>query len=162
TGYLSKGGTQKVDDYTVAFHLDAPNGNFPYLVSSDNYNTIILPASYSGNYEQSFDGTGPFRIEKYTPKVGASFVRNPDYWGEKALPERTEFTFYSDVQAQILALQGGQVDIINQLPVLAGVGLLNDPNMNILSLKSVAHQQVHMRTDTDPLKDPRVRRAIAL
>src|SRR5262249_29307774 len=45
-GTLSKGGTKKVDDATVAFHLDAPNGNFPYLASSDNYNAIILPADY--------------------------------------------------------------------------------------------------------------------
>ena len=30
-GVLSKGGSRKVDDFTVAFHLDAPNGNFPYI-----------------------------------------------------------------------------------------------------------------------------------
>ncbi|SFO98994.1 peptide/nickel transport system substrate-binding protein [Mesorhizobium sp. NFR06] len=161
-GILQKGATKKVDDYTVEFHLDAPNGNFPYMVSSDNYNAVIIPASYKGGYEQSFDGTGPFKLEKYTAKVGASFVRNEDYWGEKALPERTEFTFFSDMQAQILALQGGQIDIINQMPVLAGVGLLNDPNVSVISLKSSAHQQLHLRCDDGPMKDPRVRRAIAL
>ena len=30
-GVLSKGGTQKTGDYTVVFHLDAPNPSFPYL-----------------------------------------------------------------------------------------------------------------------------------
>ncbi|RUX30982.1 ABC transporter substrate-binding protein [Mesorhizobium sp. M7A.F.Ca.US.011.01.1.1] len=162
TGILQKGASKKVDDYTVEFHLDAPNGNFPYMLSSDNYNAVIIPASYKGDYEKSFDGTGPFKIEKYTAKVGASFVRNEDYWGPKALPERTEFTFFTDMQPQILALQGGQVDIINQMPVLAGVALLNDPNVDIISLKSSAHQQLHMRCDEGPLKDARVRRAIAL
>ncbi|RWO90075.1 ABC transporter substrate-binding protein [Mesorhizobium sp.] len=162
TGILQKGASKKVDDYTVEFHLDAPNGNFPYMLSSDNYNAVIIPASYKGDYEKSFDGTGPFRIEKYTAKIGASFVRNEDYWGPKALPERTEFTFFTDMQPQILALQGGQVDIINQMPVLAGVALLNDPNIDIISLKSSAHQQLHMRCDEGPLKDARVRRAIAL
>ena len=76
SGVLSKGGTKKVDDYTVEFHLDAPNGNFPYYVSSDNYNTIILPADYAGDFEKNFIGTGPFKLEKYTPKAGASFLRN--------------------------------------------------------------------------------------
>jgi peptide/nickel transport system substrate-binding protein len=161
-GILQNGATRKIDDYTVAFHLDSANGNFPYLISSDNYNAVILPASYAGNYEKSFDGTGPFKLEKYTPKVGASFVRNEAYWGEKALPARTEFTFFADLQPQILALQGGQVDIINQLPALGGVGLLNDPKIEIISLKSVTHHQVHMRCDIDPFKDPRVRRAVAL
>ncbi len=161
-GTLSKGGTRKVDDYTVAFNLDAPNGNFPYIVSSDNYNAIIVPADYDGDFEKSFIGTGPFKLEKYTPKVGASFVRNPDYWGEKALPDRTEFTFYTDTPPMILALQGGQVDVIQQVPVLAGAAVLNDPSFNVISLKSSAHQQLHMRTDLDPFKDKRVRRAIAL
>ncbi|PBB29684.1 ABC transporter substrate-binding protein [Mesorhizobium sp. WSM3868] len=160
-GILQKGATKKVDDYTVEFHLDAPNGNFPYMVSSDNYNAIILPATYKGDFEKSFDGTGPFKLEKYTPKVGASFVRNDDYWGPKALPDRTEFTFFDNRQAQILALQGGQVDI-TPISALSGIGLLNDPNFDIISLKSPACQQVHMRCDSDPFKDPRVRRAIAL
>jgi peptide/nickel transport system substrate-binding protein len=162
TGTLSKGGTRKVDDYTVEFHLDAANGNFPYTVSTDNYNAVILPADYKGDFEQTMNGTGPFKLEKYTPKVGASFVRNDDYWGPKPLPDRVELSFYTDYQPQILALQGGQIDIIEQIPVLQGVGLLNDPNVDIISTPSTAHQQVHMRTDLDPFKDKRVRRAIAL
>jgi peptide/nickel transport system substrate-binding protein len=162
SGVLSKGGTRKVDDHTVEFHLDAANGNFPYYVSTDNYNAVILPADYKGDFEQNMVGTGPFKLEKYTPKVGASFVRNPDYWGGTPLPDRVELSFYTDYQPQILALQGGQIDIIQQIPVLQGVGLLNDPNVDIISTPSTAHQQVHMRTDLDPFKDKRVRRAIAL
>lgn len=162
TGLLSKGGTRKVDDHTVEFHLDAANGNFPYAVSSDNYNAIIIPADYAGDFEQTMVATGPFKLEKFTPKVGASFVRNPDYWGTPAGADRVEVSFYDDYQPQILALQGGQIDIIQQIPVLQGVGLLNDPNVDIISTPSIGHQQVHMRTDVDPFKDKRVRRAIAL
>ncbi|MFO1060029.1 MAG: ABC transporter substrate-binding protein [Dongiaceae bacterium] len=161
-GVLSKGGTRKVDDATVEFHLDAPNGNFPYYVSSDNYNAVILPADYAGDFETSFIGTGPFKLEKYTPKVGSSFVRNEAYWGRKALPARTEFSFHADVQPQILALQGGQVDVIVQVPVLQGATLLNNPDVTIISLRSAAHTQVHMRTDMAPFTDKRVRQAIAL
>jgi peptide/nickel transport system substrate-binding protein len=161
-GYLSKGGTKKVDAYTVEFHLDAPNGNFPYLVSSDNYNTIIVPENYKGDFEQNFNGTGPFKLEKYTPKVGASFVRNDDYWGEKALPDRIEFTFYADIQPQILALQGGQVDIVQQTPVLAALPVMKDPKIELMGTPSVAHEQVHMRNDMEPFKDKRVRQAVAL
>jgi peptide/nickel transport system substrate-binding protein len=162
SGVLSKGSTRKVDDHTVEFHLEAPNGGFPYIVSTDNYNAVILPADYAGDFEQKMNGTGPFKLEKYTPKVGASFVRNTEYWGGKVLPDRLELSFYTDYQPQILALQGGQIDIIQQIPVLQGVGLLNDPNVDIISTPSTAHQQVHMRTDLDPFKDKRVRRAIAL
>jgi peptide/nickel transport system substrate-binding protein len=162
TGMLSKGGTRKVDDQTVEFHLDVANGNFPYAVSTDNYNAVILPADYAGDFEKDMNGTGPFKLEKYTPKVGASFVRNTEYWGGQVMPDRIEASFYNDYQPQILALQGGQIDVIQQIPVLQGVGLLNDPNVGIITTPSTAHQQVHMRTDLDPFKDKRVRRAIAL
>ena len=161
-GVLSPGGAVATDDQTVEFHLDAPNGNFPYIVSSDNYNAIIIPADYAGDWEKTFIGTGPFKLEKYTPKVGASFVRNPDYWGVKALPDRTEFTFYTDIQPQILALQGGDVDIIRQVPVLAALPILNDPKLNVISVGSAAHQQVHMRNDSEQFRDKRVRQALAL
>ena len=161
-GILSKGNIKKVDDLTVEFHLDAPYGSFPYVVSSDNYNCIILPASFKGEYEKNWDGTGPFKLDKFTPKVGASFVRNDAYWGEKALPDRTEFTFFDALQPRILALQGGQVDLLDQLPVIGGQALLNDPNVTIIREKSTAHQQVHMRCDTGPFMDKRVRKAMAL
>jgi peptide/nickel transport system substrate-binding protein len=162
SGMLSKGNTKKVDDYTVEFHLDAANGNFPYAVSTDNYNAIITPAEFPEDFEATMIGTGPMKMEKYTPKVGASFVRNTDYWGAQALPDRVEVVFYDDYQPQILALQGGEIDIIQQLPVLQAVGLLSDPSVNIISIPSSAHSQVHMRTDMAPFQDKRVRQAVAL
>ena len=161
-GVLSKGGARVVDDRTVAFHLDAPNGNFPYYVSSDNYNAVILPAGFKGDYEKSFIGTGPFKLERYEAKRGASFVRNPDYWGEKALPARVQFVFYADSQAQILALQGRQADVMGDLTVQGGLGILNNPEFVVQGVKSSAHRQIHMRCDTAPFNDKRVRQALAL
>jgi peptide/nickel transport system substrate-binding protein len=161
-GVLSPGSSKKIDDLTVAFHLDAPNGNFPYVLSSDNYNMIILPANYTGGFEQTFIGTGPFKLEKYIPKTGCSFVRNDAYWGPKALLDRVEFTFYSDIQPQVLALQGGQVDMIAQLPVASGRAIINNKDFKVISCKSTAHQQVHMNCETGPFRDKRVRQALAL
>ena len=89
-------------------------------------------------------------------------MRNDAYWGEKALPDRTEFTFFDALQPRILALQGGQVDLLDQLPVIGGQALLNDPHVTIIREKSTAHQQVHMRCDTGPFADKRVRKAMAL
>ncbi|MEP6885932.1 MAG: ABC transporter substrate-binding protein [Gammaproteobacteria bacterium] len=161
-GVLSKGGSHAIDAQTVEFRLDAPNGNFPYLVSSDNYNAIILPANYQGDFERNFVGTGPFRLEKFTPRARASFVPYSEYWGGKALPQRTEFIFYDSVQAQVLAMQGGQMDMLLHVPLQGSQALLNDPALTIVGLKSSAHQQVHMRTDSGPFADKRVRRAMAL
>jgi peptide/nickel transport system substrate-binding protein len=161
-GCLSKGGTQALDERSVAFHLDAPNGSFPYLVSSDNYSAIMLPADYAGGFERGFPGTGPFRLERYTPKAHATFLRNEDYWGARAAPARTRFIFYDSIQAQVLAMQGGQLDVLLHAPVQGSQALLADSRLSVLALKSSAHEQVHMRTDAGPFRDARVRRAVAL
>ncbi|WP_250463438.1 ABC transporter substrate-binding protein [Caballeronia sp. GAFFF2] len=161
-GVLSKDSAKAIDDHTVEFHLDAPNGNFPYYVSSDNYNAVILPANFTGSYEKTFMGTGAFKLEKYTPKVGASFVRNLDYWGAKALPDRVNFSFYADHQAQLLAMQGRQADVMGDFTVQGGVSILSNSQFKVLGAKSSSHRQIHMRCDTGPFKDKRVRQALAL
>jgi peptide/nickel transport system substrate-binding protein len=161
-GVLTPSGVQKVDDYTVAFHLEAPNGNFPYLTSSDNYNMIIIPNNYSpASWQSTFVGTGPFKLGSYTPKVGATFTRNEAYWGTKALPSETQFTFYDTPSASILALTGGTIDVLGQFAVSGGEALLSG-SYNIIKLKSSAHRQLSMRNDQAPFTDPRVRQAIAL
>lgn len=161
-GVLSKGGTKLIDEHTVAFHLDAPNGNFPYYVSSDNYNAVLLPANYAGNYEKTFIGTGPFKLDKYEARRGASFVRHDGYWGDKALPARVQFAFYADEQAQILALQGRQADVMGTFTVQGGFGILNNPDFKVIGVRSSAHRQIHMRNDVAQFKDKRVRQALAL
>ncbi len=161
-GVLSRGGARWVDELTIAFHLDAPHGNFPYYVSSDNYNAVILPADYAGGFEKDFPGTGPFRLARYTANFGAEFVRNPDWWGGAVLPARTEFSFFADQPPQILALQAGQVDVVAELAVQGAQGLLNDPEVQLIRLRSSAHRQIHMRTDTPKFADKRVRQAVAL
>ena len=62
----------------------------------------------------------------------------------------------------MLALQGGQVDIILQVVVQGAQALLNDPDVKILKIRSAAHRQVHMRCDVPKFADKRVRQAIAM
>jgi peptide/nickel transport system substrate-binding protein len=161
-GVLTPAGVQKVDDFTVAFHLNAPNGNFPYLTSSDNYNMIILPNNYDpAKWESTFIGTGPFALKAYTQKTGASFVRNEQYWGAKAIPAATEFTFYDIDTPAILALTSGSIDVVGQFSVSGGQQLLGG-GYNIIKLKSSAHRELSMRADQAPFTDARVRQAMAL
>ncbi len=161
---LSPSGVTKVDDYTVAFHLEGPNGNFPYLTSSENNNMIILPDGYDpADWQSSFIGTGPFVLKSYTPGLGASFTRNEQYWGPRALPAAAEFTFYDTQASQILALSSGAIDVVGQFSVSGGEELLAPgAPYNIIRLRSSAHEELSMRCDTAPLTDPRVRQAIAL
>jgi peptide/nickel transport system substrate-binding protein len=162
-GVLSPGNIEAPDDATVVFNLDAPNGNFPTLVSSANYNAIIIPADLDpADWGKTFEGTGPFKLERFTPKVGASFVRNDAYWGDKANPDKIDVKFYDEEAPMVLALQGDEVDFIEHFSVSGGKALLDDPNVQVIAIRTATHRQLHMRTDKEPFTDKRVRQAIAL
>jgi peptide/nickel transport system substrate-binding protein len=162
SGVLTPAGVKKINATTVQFTLEAPNGNFPYLVSSDNYNAIIVPngTDYS-KWQSTFIGTGAFKLESYTQGVGASFVPNPNYWGTKPLLSSTSFKFYSSQAPMILALEGNDVDVIAQFVPAGATSLLTNSTYKIIKLKSSNHRELSMRNDIAPFKDPRVRQAMA-
>jgi len=165
TGKLSPGGTTAVDDNTVLFTLEGPMGNFPYIVSSDNYNGIILPASAtdtSAFATAKIPTSGPWMIESYDAVQGTTLVPNPNYWGTPVNFEKQEFQFFADLPSQISAFQAGDLDVLSQFSVSGGEALLNDPEVNVIELKSSAHRQIHMRTSKGPFADKRVRQAMAM
>jgi peptide/nickel transport system substrate-binding protein len=160
---LSKGNVTKVDSTTVKFQLDSPNGNFPYLVSSDNYNSIILPASYSGNWDKTFIGTGPWKMTSYSVNESVSFSRSPYYWDSANVPplDGIDVKFYADEQPAILAFQAGSLNMLSFFSVRTGQALLTDPNTTVIDIPTSSHRQVHMRTDQPPFDNKLVRQALA-
>lgn len=165
-GVLSKGGVTAVGANRVRFELDAPNGNFAYIASSDNYNAVILPAAYElGSYEkQKFPGTGRLKLERYNAQTGATFVRNEQYWDKARMAnlDKVEFKFFADEQPALLALQGGSIDAVNQISVGNARAILDNPAYTIISTRSAAARVLHMRVDRGPFEDKRVRQALAL
>lgn len=163
-GVLSPGGTKKIDNLTVEFRLDAPTASFPYLTSSTTYQAILLPADYRlGTFEKDPQTTGAFRLVSYRPGVGARYERNPGWWGGRAPLDGVDVTYYSDDSAVVSALLGNQIDLVGQVNFATGRALFNNPNVQIFKARGATHRQVPMRVDAkNPLKDPRVRRAIAL
>ena len=162
TGVLTPAGVKKVDASTVEFHLEAPNGNFPYFLSSDNYGAIIVPKGTDyGKWQSTFMGTGAFKLGSYTQNVGATFVPNPNYWGTKPYLQSTSFKFYASQQPMLLALQGNDVDVIAQFTPAGAAAILNNSTYKIIKLKSANHRELSMRNDQAPFTDPRVRQAVA-
>ena len=160
-GTLVPDGVVKVDDTTVAFHLERPDGGFIDAVSNDNYNMIIVPDHYDfADYQKSFIGTGRFVKTGYTPGVGASFARNPHYWGTPAKPAKLEFTFYSDAASMTAALEAGNIDTNDGFSIADSPQLLTG-GFNVIKLTASYHRELSMRTDIPPFTSKYVRQAIA-
>jgi peptide/nickel transport system substrate-binding protein len=163
TGTLSKGGTTATDDLTVVFKLDKPNGHFPYLVSSDNTQSLIVPVAWTvkDNLKPGVGGTGPFKLDSLDVKTSAKYSRNTEWWGGTTPLDTVEFIFIEDTAAQVAAVASGEADGCTTITADQGAVLLNDPNMNIVELKSAAHRQLWLRCDKGAVMDPKIRQAIA-
>ncbi len=164
-GGLTPDGVVKVDDFTVAFHLTAPNGNFPYLTSSDNYNMIIIPNNYDpAKWQSSFVGTGPFVLKSYTPKVGASFTRNAQYWGPKAAArrDRVHLLRHPDAPDPRPHRRDHRRRRAVRRRGRRAVARPWSPVQRSSTSSRARTGELSMRNDQAPFTDPRVRQAIAL
>jgi peptide/nickel transport system substrate-binding protein len=161
-GLLLPDGVEKVSDSEIAFHLEVPDGAFIDAVSCDNYNMIIVPNNYDySNYQTDWVGTGHFMMSSYTPNVGATFVRNPHYYGAPAAPQQVQWTFYASETPMTAALEANEIDCLDQFFVSSSPQLLNG-NYNIIKLKGSGHRELSMRCDVGPFKSKYVRQALAL
>ena len=164
-GILDKGGTTKVDDYTVQFKLLQPVGAWPNLVGSTNYNAVILPKDYAGDWEKTFIGAGPWIMEKYVVDQGVTFKRNPNYWDKTRQPnfDRLQVTQYKDDAARLAALQSGQNDWDAFASATTAKTLLKDSNFVVGQSPTNGHLQIHLRTDKGAFSaDKRLRQAMLL
>ena len=89
-------------------------------------------------------------------------MRNDAYWGGPQAFDQVVMTFYNDSQSQILALQGGQLDLIPQFGYQEGRPLFNNKALQVFRQKSSVHREIPMAVDSAAWKDKRVRVAMAL
>ena len=163
-GVIDEQSAKATDAATVAFTLLSPNGNFPYLVSVFNPQSVITPKDYATGttLDANPNGTGAWKIESYNPATGATFSRNPTWWGGTTPLDSIEFLFFDSTGPQVTAYQGGQVDCIVQFDVLSGEALFDDANTNIIATRAATHRQIWMRVDEGQFAKKEVRQALAL
>ncbi len=154
------------DDNTVVFTLTTPNADFLYGVGARQ--AVILKNGEdtpdvigSDGSLTHFNGTGPFKLQSLDPGSRAVLVRNPNYWkaGEPKLDE-LDFVYMDDQQAQVDALQSGQVDFVFRIPTTIVAGLQGSSSVNVIHIASDIHAVIRVRADAGSLgEDVRVRQA---
>jgi peptide/nickel transport system substrate-binding protein len=159
---------ETVDKQTVKFTLKAPYAAFFDLISSPNFLWIMPREAGNGyNPEEKAIGTGPWVLEKFTPSVGLTYQRHPDYF-VKDLPymDGVDLFVVSEYAQQVNQIKSGRLyeltpqaqdfqDIVKALPG-ASVVDIGIPN---------GHGGIgfpHLDPNAPTLKDERVRKAISL
>ena len=153
------------DDYTVVFHLETPNADFIYGLS--HRFATILPAGMEQPNKlaedgslANFNGTGPFRLESFSPGEGATLVANDDYWAGRPKLDRIDLVFIDDSTAQVNALLNNEVDFIFKIPNDLLPSLRGNDNITVTTVASNVHPVIRIRSDKGHLgEDVRVRQA---
>ena len=112
------------DDTTVVFTLTQPDASFLVKLTSNAYCILDseLVKQHGGSdaggdtaqewLDTTSAGSGPYIIDSWTPQEQLVLKKNPNYWGESSNIDTIIFREMTSVDAQITALQNGDVDII--------------------------------------------------
>ncbi len=151
---------RKEGDYVVIMELEAPNADFPWVLS--DYHAVILPVGSDGEINVGNGiGTGGYILEKFEPGVRALFKRNPNYWKEgRAHFDQIESLILLDPTSRQAALLNDDIDAVDHVD-LKTVNLLEQaPHLKILETASTQHSNTIMRLDTPPYDNVDLRLAI--
>jgi peptide/nickel transport system substrate-binding protein len=162
---IAAGASKAVDETTVEVTLLAANGQFPYLVSNWNPQSLITPADFAAGttLDAAPNGTGPFKLTKYDASTGATFVRNDDWWGGKPFLDSVELIFSDSPETQIQGLLGDAVHAMVQFPVIGGEAVFAASDKFVVEgIRGASHRQIWMNVREGNFTDKRTRQAIAL
>ncbi|MHA6667837.1 ABC transporter substrate-binding protein [Homoserinimonas sp. A447] len=173
TGYLALGkvaSTEAVDEQTVRFNLSAPDSalldslSMPWLA-------IQSPAGMERGMEANCEspiGTGPFVVDGWAKQDSITMVRNEDYNSPPedaahdgvAWLDEIVWRFIPDSASRYSALQGGQVDVIDNaqpsnIAAAESIGTITELD----APRPGASNRIELNSGKAPFDDVRVREA---
>ena len=149
------------DPQTVEFRLARPIPNLLDLIGNHK-STAILPegAADETDLATEADGTGPFRLTGSTAD-GITLEAFDDYWGDGPEVGSVEFQFISEPTTALTALETGDVDWTDNVPVQR-IDDLEDEGIEVGRVPSFDYWYMATNFEREPFDKPEVREAIAL
>ena len=174
-------GVEVVDDHTIRIHTKGPAPTLPVDLSQV---AVISKRAAEGRTTTDFNsglaaiGTGPYRFVEWVPGNRVVLARNPGYWGGPEPWDRVTRRPIANDGARVAAMLSGDVDMIEGVPGVDRPRVAATPGLALFECDSLRIIYIHMdsardvspgisdangqKIDRNPLRDPRVRRAISL
>ena len=150
-------------EHTVRIDLTQKNTAFLANLAMSMAAPMVSPAALEAGDNSVMDapvGTGPYRFVEWNKGENLVLVRNDDYWGEPAATKNIVFRFITDNSARVLALNNGEVDMIDGIDATvvdtitgAGNELFEEAGMNV--------NYMAYNTTRSIFADPAARRAFS-
>ncbi len=168
-----------VDPLTIRFRTATP---YP-LMPSDMTQIVIISKAAAKATTEDFNsgkaaiGTGPYKLVRYVKGDRIELARNDVYWGGATPWEKVTLRLLPQDATRVAALLSGDLQVIENVPTSDAAQLKKDKRLSVY--RTVADRLIYLHMDSDrdvspfvtdragqplaknPLKDPRVRRAIS-
>jgi peptide/nickel transport system substrate-binding protein len=160
-----------LDKYTVALHLQQPDGFLLFNLSLP-YLAMVSPTAvqrWGDEYHLHQSGTGPFMFKEYVAGDHYTLVRNTSYrwapsiYGRHAQPylREIEWRFLPEAATRAPALEAGDVQVAFDLVPTDAGRILRAPNLRLEHALLTGQSAFwFMNTQLAPTDDIRVRQAI--
>jgi peptide/nickel transport system substrate-binding protein len=148
---------------TLVLKLTEPSGNLLYRLAWPAA-VMVEPKSAADNKTTPV-GTGPFKLKNWVKGDRVELERDATHWdaSKKVALDSITFRFINDPQAQVAALQSGDVD------AMAGIGAAelyskfqNDKRFAAVIGHTELKVVAGMHNGKKPFDDPRVRKALMM
>ena len=153
---------RKDGDFTAIVTTKRPFGSLPSHLTMLG----MLPQTAAANEEAFFQkpvGTGPFKFGGWTHGETITLTANADYW-KAGLPkvEKVTFRFIPELSTRLAAIRAGELHVIDRVWPDNVQTLRSSPGVRVLDTPAIEAQRWIFQLAKDPVKDPRVRKAISL
>jgi peptide/nickel transport system substrate-binding protein len=151
-----------VDAHTIEIVTKAPAPVLPaYLSLYTNIANRAWMTSKGPEFAaRNVNGTGAFKLVEWRKSDYIKLTRNDSYWGGRPAIRNATLRPIPDANSRVLALQKGEVDIVQDLPAALADQIRKSPELRVSAVPSIRVHFIVLRPDVKPLGDPRVRQAL--
>ncbi|MEX0804707.1 MAG: ABC transporter substrate-binding protein [Candidatus Binatia bacterium] len=150
---------QTPDDQTVIFVTKQPLATFLDRIENRFIISKVAGDKYGDQLYQNPIGTGPYKFVSYQRGGNMVFTRNDDYWGGKAAIKEVVFRKVTEDAARLAALESGQADFINNVPIHEVARLKRHPRVRIDQIEGLRMFFLTMNVGFKPFYNKLVRQA---
>lgn len=159
-GMVDPAGLEIVDDYTVIVRTKAPFSPFvgylPYIGAA-----IISEKAYEQpGAELHPVGSGPWKFVEWKKGDSLSYVRNDEYWGEKADAEKMIIRAIPEANSRLIELETGNVDVAISMTVNDKAKIEENAKLELKTSPTTVFTYLGFQNNKAPFNDVRVRQAI--
>lgn len=159
----------KVNDYTVRFVLNKKSAVFiPDLamdfaqIVSQQYAHYLIQRGTPKLAEEYPVGTGRYILKHFIPGSRIIYVRNDQYWGQKAKIKNLIFDITPNPENRLAKMKTGECNAMAYPLPTQMDSIKKDPRLQVVSAPSVTIGFLGYNVKKKPLTDPRVREALSL